>query len=515
MLNSIAANIIAGLGLFFTGLKMVDTNLRQAAGRKLRTIVGVLTRRPLVAGAVGVATGALVQSSSGIAFMLVSLVSSGLTTVRRALPILVWANVGCCALIFATVLDLRLAILYLIGVAGAAYSFDRSRKSHAFGAVLGIGMLFYGIEMMKQGAEPLKSLPWFTSLLNGSGQSYFFAFAGAGAFSFITQSSTAVSILAIGLAQTGLLGPFPTMMAIYGANVGSTFARMALSSTLKGAGRQLTAYQDLFKIAGVALFVPLLYVEVLGRVPLVCRFIEWRIPVSEEVDDAQPQYRYDEALDEPATALDLIEKEQLRLARRLRRYSAALRTGPGSPERAEALLIDEPFAAVAARIDRFQHELVNHQLGPGETERLTKLQTRLSLTVYLADSMTTLTVVTAAVPPGGRLGDLVSTFVEALDFVLLTMIEAIESGDRSSLDLLKRITEDHGDLMEQVRQDYLAEERSIETADRAALLQVTSVFARVVWMTHRFARLIDASPVDGQVAERPAGTVGVLPGVVV
>src|SRR5215469_4817383 len=95
MLNLIVANTIAGLGLFFSGLKMLDTNLRQATGRKLRTIIGRLTRRPWVAGLVGMVSGALVPSSSGILFILVSLTTSGLTTVRRALPIIAWANVGC------------------------------------------------------------------------------------------------------------------------------------------------------------------------------------------------------------------------------------------------------------------------------------------------------------------------------------------------------------------------------------------------------------------------------------
>src|SRR5262245_48985241 len=140
---------------------MVDANLRQATGRQLRTIIGRLTQQTWLASLVGLLTGALVQSSSGIVFILVSLVSSGLTTVRRVLPIVTWANVGTCALIFVAVLDLRLVILYLIGLAGAAFAFDRSHRSDALGAVFGIGMLFYGIELMKDGAEPLKSLPWF------------------------------------------------------------------------------------------------------------------------------------------------------------------------------------------------------------------------------------------------------------------------------------------------------------------------------------------------------------------
>src|SRR5262249_27217177 len=205
----------------------------------------------------------------GVVFILVSLVTSGLTTVRQALPVLTWANVGCSALIFATVLDLRVAILYLIGLAGAAFAFDRSHRSHALGAVFGIGMLFYGIELMKSGADPIKQYPWLTQGLNGDHRSYLVALVAGAVFSFVTQSSVAVSILAIGLAQTDLLGPFQTMMTIYGANVGSTFARRVLSSTLKGSVRQLTAYQDLFKLVGAILFVSLLYTESLGKVPLV------------------------------------------------------------------------------------------------------------------------------------------------------------------------------------------------------------------------------------------------------
>jgi hypothetical protein len=133
MLNSILANLIAGLGLFFGGLRMVDANLRQATGRQLRTIIGQLTRSAWIAGPVGLVTGALVQSSSGIVFILVSLVASGLTTVRRVLPI--------------------------------------------------------SIELMKVGAEPLKNQPWLLSLLNGNGQSYILALASSAIFSFVTQSA--------------------------------------------------------------------------------------------------------------------------------------------------------------------------------------------------------------------------------------------------------------------------------------------------------------------------------------
>src|SRR5262245_30026903 len=415
MLNSIVANIIAGLGLFFSGLKMLDTNLRQATGRQLRRIIGHLTSNPWVGGVVGVSAGTLVPSSSGIVFILVSLTTSGLTTVRRAIPIVTWANVGCCALIFAAVVDLRLLILYLIGLAGAAFAFDRSHKSVALGAVFGVGMLFYGIELMMTVVEPLKNSPWFTELLVGN-HSYLLAFISGTGFSFVTQSSTAVSILVIGLAQTGLVGPFQAMMALYGANTGSTFARMVLSSTLAGAVRQLTAFQDLFKMTGAAIFVSLLYLEALEGIPLVhalvarlsnrmdrqmalvflafnltmailfsifqtpiLQLLQRWLPAKDKDDLSRPQFIYDEALEEPSTALDLIEKEQLRLLKNLLAYSQAMRAGPKSPEHENAARIHVPFTSVAAQTEHFQQELLNFQLGSLEMERLTQLQNRLSL----------------------------------------------------------------------------------------------------------------------------------------
>src|SRR5579883_2510633 len=452
LLNSIFANVIAGLGLFFSGLKMLDTNLRQATGRQLRAIIGRLTRRSWIAGLVGVISGALVPSSSGILFILVSLTTSGLTTIEQALPLITWTNVGCCALIFATVIDLRLMILYLIGLAGAAFAFDRSHtKSVAIGAIFGMGMLFYGIELMKSGVEPLKDLPLLSHVL--SGNHYIIAFIASIAFAFVTQSSTAVSILVIGLAQRGLLGPFQAMTALYGANVGSTFARMLLSSTLTGSVKQLTAFQDLFKGTGSTLFMVMLYLEASLGVPLVhafvshlsskpdrqmafvylllnismallfsifqgsiLRLLQWWLPGDDTENLSKPQFLYYEALEEPATALDLIEREQLRLIKALITYTQAMRAGPQTAEHQSATRIHQQFGNIANHIDQFQHELTSKQLGAQELERITRLQGRLSLIVYLEDNLRALFTSAETIPKNGPLADLFSTFTESLDF---------------------------------------------------------------------------------------------------
>ena len=183
--------------------------------------------------------------------------------------------------------------------------------------------------------------------------SYLLTFAAGALLSFLTQSATAAAMIAVALAKAGLLGLDETLMFVYGGNVGSTL-RMILSGSLKGSSRQIAASRTLFKITGSALFVRLFYIEAYGRVPLVghwsrilserletqaalgnllCnlapallltpllgpvhRFLDRLWPATEAEDFAKLKFLHPQALDDPETAIDLVEKEQMRLVMRL------------------------------------------------------------------------------------------------------------------------------------------------------------------------------------------------------
>src|SRR5262249_49152078 len=125
--------------------------------------------------------------------------------------------------------------------------------------------------------------------------------------------------------------------------------------------------------------------------------LERRYPVDDEEALSKPQFLYDEAVSEPSTALDLVEREQLRLVRQLRQHPEAMRSVPGAQIRERALALRKPFSALAEQIEHFQHALVDQRLGTEETERLTKLQNRLSLILYMEDSLHSMNTVTAGV----------------------------------------------------------------------------------------------------------------------
>src|SRR5262249_52884334 len=162
---------------------------------------------------------------------------------------------GATALVFASVLDLRLMVLYLLGTSALVFVFSlETRWQSICGVVLGIGLLFFGMDSMKASGVGMQQYPWFREVMVQSQDSYLVALAAGPVLAVLSQSTAAVALLAVTLGKAGLLGADETMMVIYGGNVGSPFARMVLSSGLRGSSRQIARFQDLFKIAGSALF---------------------------------------------------------------------------------------------------------------------------------------------------------------------------------------------------------------------------------------------------------------------
>src|ERR1700742_4931270 len=93
------ASILAGLGLFYIGIKGLAANLSQLAGRGLRVWVALSTGTYVTRALVGIIAGALTQSTGAVTVILMSLTTADLISTRRAAAILVWANVGTAALV--------------------------------------------------------------------------------------------------------------------------------------------------------------------------------------------------------------------------------------------------------------------------------------------------------------------------------------------------------------------------------------------------------------------------------
>jgi Na+/phosphate symporter len=188
------------------------------------------------------------------------------------------------------------------------------------------------------------------------------------------------------------------------------------------------------------------------------------------VDAAVPQFIYEEALEEPPLALNLVEQEELRLATRLKSYTRAMRTDAGSAERAAAAGIHEPFVAVASVAENFLQQLATQSLSPATSAMLISLENRLRLLRYIEESVRGLFTSSVRMPAGTALRSHLDSYTEGLDYLLDRMLEALTLKDTTAAEAFATLTEGRSEILEGVRSD------SIRRATKC--LRMTYLFGR-------------------------------------
>jgi phosphate:Na+ symporter len=527
----IFADIFSGLGLFFIGIKGIGSNLKQMTGRRFRGLIAKATRNPASAAAVGAIVGVITQSTNAATFIVVSMVTAGLVEVRRALPIVAWANVGTSVLVLLATFDIHLAVLYLLGVVGFCYYFglnEHDEFRHLVGALFGVGTLFLGLWLIKQGAAPLKDVEWVQAFLRYSADSFLLALGIGAALTLVVQSSATVSVIAVTMTAVGLLTLDQTLMIVLGANLGSGFSTYLMGGSLEGTGRQLALIQMWLKTIGVILLLPPFLGEVCCGLPGpkalsqqfggdLTRQVAWvylilqvvsaitaslfggflhalarRLsPPSRAEELARPRYLYEQAMEEVESALDLVEKEQTRLIRRLPRLFDELRLDEVEDTPIAARTLHRASTSVAGECAGFLARLTGHAESHHALERVMNLRSRNELLIHLQDGC--LDLVNDLTGPFSEPAaeNLRTNLVEGLCTVLLVLIDTVGSdADAEEHDLLLAISADRAALMERIRAGMLQAEAGLGADSQARLFAATSLFERLIWVVHRYALLL-------------------------
>jgi len=86
--------LLGGLAVFIYGMNMMSECLQKAAGDKMKSILALLTKNPLLGVLAGALTTAVLQSSSATTVMAIGFVSAGLMNLPQAISISVPAFVA-------------------------------------------------------------------------------------------------------------------------------------------------------------------------------------------------------------------------------------------------------------------------------------------------------------------------------------------------------------------------------------------------------------------------------------
>ena len=260
-LTDILIQTLGGLGLFILGMKMMTEGLQATAGQGIRRILRAISSNRIIGCATGAGVTAMVQSSSASTVMLIGFVGAGLMTLEQAVGVVLGANVG--TTITGQMIAFKLTKLALPAIAlGVPMKFfSKQRKYRHIGdIILGFGILFFGMTVMKTGLSPIKSDPqfiaFFTKFTTDSiGGVLLCVFMGA-ILTIMVQSSSATVGLTMTLASQGLL-TFPTAMAlVLGENIGTTItAEISTLGSTSITAHQTARAHTLFNVIGVGIMV--------------------------------------------------------------------------------------------------------------------------------------------------------------------------------------------------------------------------------------------------------------------
>ena len=256
--------VVGGLGLFLLGMKQMSEGMQAIAGEKLRLLIGKVTNNRYVACGVGALVTGLIQSSSVTSVMVIGMVNAGLMTLQQSIGVIMGADIG--TTITAWLIALKIADygLAILGVSALVFLFSKNdRIRYSAMMLLGLGMVFFGLEIMKSTIQPLKSNPGFIGLLAQFEPNNYWSVikcVGIGAFvTAIIQSSSATVGITIALAITGTISFETSIALVLGENIGTTITAFLASLGMTAKAKRTAYSHILIKIIGVTIMIPFFF----------------------------------------------------------------------------------------------------------------------------------------------------------------------------------------------------------------------------------------------------------------
>ncbi|MFA5006923.1 MAG: Na/Pi cotransporter family protein [Candidatus Izemoplasmatales bacterium] len=256
--------LLAGLGAFLVGFKVLSDNVQKLANKKLKQLFNRVTNNRLVGVGIGTAITMIVQSSSVTTVMVVGFVNAGVMNLLQATTIIMGANIGTtitAQIVALQALDVTMYAMLLaaIGVFGEMIA-KKDKSKATFYAVAGLGLVFIGLSIMSDSMRIFRSSPLITEALTSVNNPFVLLLIGV-VVTGIVQSSSAVTTILISMAGAGLIiggGGNAVLYVVLGTNIGTTVTALLSSIGATSNARRAAMIHLMFNVLGSLVFFPIL-----------------------------------------------------------------------------------------------------------------------------------------------------------------------------------------------------------------------------------------------------------------
>ena len=252
----IAIGIMGGLGLFLYGMNLMGDGLQKSAGSKLKRIIELLTSNVIMGVLVGMVVTMVIQSSSATTVMVVGFVNAGIMSLPQAIGVIMGANIGTTITAQLVSLDVDFLAPVALGIGIVIYMFSNKPKHKNIAEILiGFGILFTGMDFMKEAVKPLAGYQGFTDMLLSFGHHPILGVLMGFAITAIVQSSSASMGMLIALASQGLIPITAALPILYGENIGTCVTSLISSIGASRNARRAAIMHLTFNVLGSMIFM--------------------------------------------------------------------------------------------------------------------------------------------------------------------------------------------------------------------------------------------------------------------
>ena len=345
--------LLGGLALFLFGMDQMTVALKAVAGDRMRKVLAKLTSSRFMGALTGAFVTAVIQSSSVTTVLVVGFTAAGLMSFSQSIGVIMGANIGTTITAQIVAFKVTKAALLMIAVGFSFLFFSKRDVPRHYGAMLmGLGLLFFGMSVMSDAMQPLRSYGPFLDLM-ASMETPIIGILVAAAFTALVQSSSATTAIVIVMAGEGFISLPAGIALAFGANIGTCVTALLAAIGKPREAVRAAATHVLFNIAGVVLWFNFIdqlaalvtsispaHAELSGAQRMaaetpreianahtifnvantviliwfttpIARFIEWLIPDKPLGAEATVRYKFleDELLSTPSIALDRVRLE--------------------------------------------------------------------------------------------------------------------------------------------------------------------------------------------------------------
>ncbi len=254
--------MLAGVAIFLLGASFMEEALSFLAGRKFKLFLKKQTSNKLKAIAGGTVVTALLQSSSVVNLLVLSLVGASVIQMQNALAVMLGANLGTTLSnwMVATVgfqFNIESFAFPIAGIAGISLAFfSKSNPWYHWGKFLfGLSFLFIGLGFIKSGMQEVVKN---TDLTQFNQYPVLVFFMIGILLTTIVQSSSATMALTLSALYVNAITLYTATAIILGSEIGTTFKLFLASAKGQAVKKRVALGNFLFNAITAIVFLLLL-----------------------------------------------------------------------------------------------------------------------------------------------------------------------------------------------------------------------------------------------------------------